>query len=121
MRRYRNLIGYTDLSQSAWDFHEVLRATASGTGFEGVGKRMLQYLSGEAIETGDLVVFGGEPGAVEFVALAGDPDPATAWYVEQYGGGCMVVTPKYGHVFVTVADEDLRFVSRAGGGGSSGT
>ncbi len=42
-------------------------------------------------------------------------DVKTAWYVEEYGGGVMVIEPKYfGRVFIQDPkdDEDLLFVSR---------
>ncbi|HEV2447488.1 MAG TPA: hypothetical protein VGS58_16270 [Candidatus Sulfopaludibacter sp.] len=70
----------------------------------------LSYLSGEEIRQGDRVLYHGEPGQVEFVAQAGDPQ--TSWYVGQFGGGCMILTPSFGRVFVSEPDEDLEFVSR---------
>ena len=44
-------------------------------------------------------------------------DPTTAWYVEEFGEGCMIVTPKFGSVLLhsTADEEDLEFVSRIGG------
>jgi hypothetical protein len=41
-------------------------------------------------------------------------DPDTAWYVEEFGGGCMILTPGFGRVFVSDPqnDEGLKFVSR---------
>jgi len=58
----------------------------------------------------------GEPAEIEFVA---DPlhDP-TDWYVQEFGGGVMVVEPKvFGYLFINppfIDDyEDLEFVSRA--------
>jgi hypothetical protein len=39
-------------------------------------------------------------------------DPDTKWYVEQYGNGCMILTPGFGRVFVPQADADLQFLSR---------
>jgi len=67
------------------------------------------YVSGEEIQSGDRVVYHGEPGQVEFVAKPGDPE--TGWYVEQFGGGCMILAPSFGRVFVSKADEDLEFVT----------
>ncbi len=75
---------------------------------------MLTYRSGEEIQAGDGVLYHSEPGRIEFVAKADDPD--TAWYVEQYGGGCLILAPSFSSVFVSDphADEDLEFVSRPG-------
>jgi hypothetical protein len=72
----------------------------------------LTYLSGEEIQSGDRILYHGEPGQVEFVAKEGDP--LTGWCVEQFGGGCMILTPSFGRVFVSKADEDedLEFVAR---------
>jgi hypothetical protein len=38
---------------------------------------------------GDRIRYHGEPGEVEFIAEAGDPD--TSDLVEQSGGGCMII------------------------------
>jgi hypothetical protein len=46
------------------------------------------------------------------------------WYVEELGGGVMVIEPKrFGRAFLTEShsDEDLVFVSRAEGQGNSVT
>jgi hypothetical protein len=73
------------------------------------------YHSGEEIKKGDRVMFHGEPGEIELVA---DPlvlDPDTDWYVQEYGGGVMVVEPKvFGRAFLRGTDEaeHLVFVSR---------
>ena len=72
------------------------------------------YHSGEKIESGDRVILHGEPGEIEFVA---DPsDNPTDWYVQELGGGVMIVEPKvFGHLFLPppVSDYDgLEFVSR---------
>jgi hypothetical protein len=71
------------------------------------------YTSGEKIEPGDRVLYHGERGRVEFVAIPEDPE--MKWYAEQYGNGCMILAPSFGRVFVTECcqDEDLRFLSRA--------
>jgi hypothetical protein len=74
------------------------------------------YQSGEEIKKGDRVLFHGEPGEIEFVADALIGDPAMDWYVEEHGGGVMVIEPKYfGQAFLTETqtEEDLVFVSRA--------
>ena len=64
---------------------------------------------------GDRVLFHDEPGEIEFVADALIGDPAMDWYVEEHGGGVMVIEPKYfGHAFLTETHIDhLVFVSRA--------
>ena len=60
------------------------------------------YQSGEEIKKGDHVLFHGEPGEIEFVADALIGDPAMDWYVEEHGGGVMVIEPKYfGQAFLT--------------------
>ena len=71
----------------------------------------LTYPTGEEIRSGDRVLYHGESGQVDFVAERGNPE--TAWYVEQFGGGCMILVPTFGCVFVSKADEDLEFVGRA--------
>jgi hypothetical protein len=74
------------------------------------------YQSGEDIEKGDCVLFYGEPGEIEFVADAFVGDPAMDWWVEEHGGGVMVIEPRYfGQAFLTEThtEEDLVFVSRA--------
>jgi hypothetical protein len=58
------------------------------------------------------VLFHGQPGHVEFVVSEpGHP------FVEEYGGGVMIVEPVSGHTFITTEAlpeyEDLTFVSRA--------
>lgn len=74
---------------------------------------LLTYTSGEPVMKGDRIRYHSEPGEVEFIADA--PDPATAWYVEQFGGGCMITTNAFGSVFLhSTADNDfLEFISRA--------
>jgi hypothetical protein len=74
------------------------------------------YQSGEEIKKGDRVLFHGEPGEIEFVADALIGDPAMDGYVEEHGGGVMVIEPKcFGRAFLTETQtaEDLVFVSRA--------
>jgi hypothetical protein len=74
----------------------------------------LRYTSGEEIQARDRILYHFEPSQIEFVAKPDDPD--TAWYIEQYGGGCMILAPSFGRVFVSDPheDEDLEFVSRQG-------
>lgn len=74
----------------------------------------LTYANGEPVKKGDRIRYMGEPGYVEFVADATDPD--TTWYVEQFGGGCMIVAETFGSVFIDtgqLAHADLEFVARA--------
>jgi hypothetical protein len=73
------------------------------------------YSSGEEIRKGDHVLLHGEPGEVEFVA---DPDDPGNWYVQEHGGGVMILEPTvFGRLFVsdTANYEDLEFVSRLAG------
>lgn len=70
----------------------------------------LTYSTGEEIRSGDRILYHGEPSQVEFVTELGDPE--SAWYVEQFGDGCMVLAPSFGRVFVSRPDEDLEFVAR---------
>jgi hypothetical protein len=77
---------------------------------------VLKYRSGEEIKKGDRVLFHGNPATVELVAVA----PAIgeeAWYVDEYGGGVMILDPlRSGRTFIDAAQipecEDLEFVSR---------
>ncbi len=77
---------------------------------------VLKYQTGEEILKGDRVLYHGKPGHVEFVA-AKSGDPETDWYVDEYGGGIMVVDGVAGHTFIPTDRieeyEDLGFVSRA--------
>lgn len=59
------------------------------------------YQSGEKIRKGDRVTYHGEPGEIEFVAdkLVGDAE--IDWYMNEHGGGVMIIAPKFfGRVFV---------------------
>ena len=73
----------------------------------------LAYMSGEEIKQGDRIVYAGEPGTVEFIARA--EDPATAWYIEEYGRGCMIRVQPFGSLFLNEPEneEDLELVARA--------
>ncbi|MGB6481902.1 MAG: hypothetical protein WBE86_00290 [Candidatus Acidiferrales bacterium] len=68
------------------------------------------------------MLFHGEPGRVEFVAIDKDA-PETGWYVAEYGGGVMIADQDAGHTFISADQiddhEDLEFVSR--GDASSAT
>ena len=85
------------------------------------GTMVLKYRSGEEIKKADRVLFHGNPAEIELVASNITGDPATDWYIEEFGGGVMVSEPKvFGRAFVSadqIADEeDLEFVSRAHSG-----
>ena len=75
----------------------------------------LKYHSGEEIREGDRILHGPSRGAVEFIADPVIDDPKTKWYVEEYGGGIMLMTELYGRVFTASPDEDdeLELVSRS--------
>jgi hypothetical protein len=73
------------------------------------------YQSGQEIKRGDRVTYQSEPAEIEFVVDKLVGDPAMDWYVEEHGGGVMVLEPKvFGRVFLTSTEdlEDLIFVSR---------
>jgi hypothetical protein len=72
------------------------------------------YASGESIRKGDRIRYAGGSGVVEFAADPELADPETAYYVDEFGGGCMLLTEKFGRVFVEKAEEDeaLEFVAR---------
>ena len=72
----------------------------------------LMHGSGEEIRSGDRVVYHGEAGKIEFVAIPGDSE--NTWYIEQFGGGCMILVPSFGRVFENKPEEaeDLEFISR---------
>ena len=75
------------------------------------------YQTGEEVKKGDRVIFHGEPGEIEFVVNALGEGPELDWYVQEYGGGVMVLEPKhFGRAFLTRTEneEDLVFVSRPG-------
>jgi hypothetical protein len=78
---------------------------------------VLRYQSGEEIKKGDRVLFHRNPATVELVAST--PATAeTAWYVDEYGGGVMILDPLVsGRTFIHADQipecEDLEFVSRA--------
>ena len=77
---------------------------------------ILKYRSGEEIKKGDRVRFHGNPAEVEFVACDRN-DPEAAWYMEEYGGGVMILDSMVsGRTFIATDQineyEDLEFVSR---------
>jgi len=80
-------------------------------------KKVLKYQSGEEIQRGDQVLFHREAAEVEFVAVDSS-DPATGWFLQEFGGGVMIADPKVsGHTFIPASHldeyEDLEFVARA--------
>ncbi len=79
----------------------------------------LKYQSGDEIKKGDRVRFHGEPCEIELVA-AELGDPETDWYVQEYGGGVMILELEgraFGRVFIHADQlertEDLEFIARA--------
>ena len=81
-------------------------------------KLILKYRSGEEIRKGDRILYFGNPAEIELVAC--DPgDKQADWYLEQYGGGIMILDPMAsGRTFIPadqIDEEDhLDFVARAG-------
>lgn len=76
----------------------------------------LKYASGVEIMKGDHVLIAGYPGVVEFIADPFVPDPATRWYIQEYGQGIMISEPVlYGSVFSSdpQSDDELEFIGRA--------
>jgi hypothetical protein len=75
------------------------------------------YASGEIIRKGDRIRYAGGDGVIDLVADPEVADPETEYYVDQFGGGCMLLTEQFGRIFLDEpdADEDLAFVSRAEG------
>lgn len=77
----------------------------------------LKYRSGEEIKKGDRVLFYRNLATVEFVACDSS-DPEMAWFIEEYGGGVMILDPAMsGRTFIDADqignEEELEFVSRA--------
>jgi hypothetical protein len=78
---------------------------------------ILRYRSGEAIEKGDRVLFHGNPTEIELVARDAN-DPEGTWYIQEFGGGVLVLDPMVsGRTLISTDEldeyEDLEFVSRA--------
>ncbi|MGJ5816276.1 hypothetical protein [Paludibaculum fermentans] len=72
------------------------------------------YTTGEMILPGDRILLHDNPGEIELIA---DPDENSAdWYVENFGGGVMVVEPRvFGRLFLASSDDDfadMKFVAR---------
>ena len=81
----------------------------------GVWDHDLQISVWRTDQSGDRIEYAGEPGVVEFVVAGASDDPGKNWYLDKFpGGGFMIVTARYGSIFMSEADEDLDFVSQAG-------
>ena len=52
------------------------------------------YASGEPVQKGDRIRYADGDGIVEFVADPAIADPDTAYYFEEFGGGCMILTER---------------------------
>jgi hypothetical protein len=76
---------------------------------------ILKYQTGEEIQKGDRILFHREPGRIELVA-AELGDPETDWYMQEYGGGVMILEEVAGRTFISADQidecEDLEFVAR---------
>jgi len=76
----------------------------------------LTYQSGENIQIGDRVTYGGNAGTIELVVESLTGDPERDWLLKTNGAGVMVAEPKvFGRVYLRDPheEEDLRFVGRA--------
>lgn len=76
----------------------------------------LTYQSGETIESGDRVTYGGNAGTIELVVQGLTGDPEQDWLFETNGAGIMVAEPKvFGRVYLREPheEEDLLFIGRA--------
>jgi hypothetical protein len=76
----------------------------------------LTYQSGEDIQIGDRVTYGGNAGTIELVVESLTGDPEQDWLLETSGAGVMVAEPKvFGRVYLRDPheEEDLLFVARA--------
>jgi len=76
----------------------------------------LTYQSGEDIQLGDRVTYGGNGGTIELIVEGLTGDPGDDWLFETNGAGVMVAEPKvFGRVYLhdPHEEEDLLFVARA--------
>jgi hypothetical protein len=72
----------------------------------------LTYQSGEDIQRGDRVTYGGNAGTIELVVEGLTGDPETDWLFENHGAGIMVVEPRvFGRVYLSAPhdEEDVSF------------
>ncbi|MGC4086123.1 MAG: hypothetical protein QM736_29380 [Vicinamibacterales bacterium] len=77
----------------------------------------LTYQSGESIQKGDRVMYGGNAGTIELVVDGLNGDPETDWLFASHGAGVMLVEPiVFGRVYLSTPHdkEDLVFVARVG-------
>jgi hypothetical protein len=75
----------------------------------------LKYQSGELIQPGDRVTYGGNAGTIELVVEGATGVPETDWLFKTNGPGVMVAEPKvFGRVYLHDPhhEEDLLFVAR---------
>ena len=76
----------------------------------------LRYQTGEEIQRGDRVTYGGNAGVIELVVEGLTGEPEEDWLFETNGAGIMVAEPKvFGRVYIPDPDEheDLLFIGRA--------
>ena len=76
----------------------------------------LRYETGEEIQQGDRVTYGGNAGVIELVVDGLTGDAEKDWLFETHGAGIMVAEPKvFGRVYLhdPHEEEDLHFVGRA--------
>jgi hypothetical protein len=77
---------------------------------------VLKYQSGQVIQPGDRVTFGGNAATIERVVEGLTGNSKEDWLFETNGVGTMVAEPKvFGHVYLhdPREEEDLLFVARA--------
>jgi hypothetical protein len=76
----------------------------------------LTYQSGEDIQLGYRVTYGGHAGTIELVVEGLTGDPEKDWLFETNGAGVMVAEPKvFGRVYLPAPQEedDLLFLARS--------
>lgn len=78
---------------------------------------VFRYQTGEEIKKDDRVLFHGQPGRIELVAVEIVGEPENDWHMNEHGGGIMILEDVLGRSFIPaeqIADlEDLEFVARA--------
>jgi hypothetical protein len=72
------------------------------------------YPSGEEVRAGDRIRYCGEEGVVDFVVSESTGDSDRDWFMDEYGGGVMIMAAGFGSVFISDADDQLELVARAG-------
>jgi hypothetical protein len=78
--------------------------------------QVLRYQSGDDIQEGDRVTYGGNPAVVELVVSGPSDDENRDWHFRASGPGVMIAEPRvFGRVYLTSPDdeEDLLLVARA--------